>query len=101
MDLNIPMPKMPGPIFVIGAGGVVNDAHLPAYSIAGFEVAGIYDINCSKAAATAEKFAIPAVFDSLEALLASATDNVVFDVAVPGSAIVDILQRLREKAGAA
>ncbi len=45
MLYSTPMPKHHRPIFIIGAGGIVNDAHLPAYRIAGFEVAGIYDIN--------------------------------------------------------
>lgn len=40
------------PIYIIGAGGIVNDAHLPAYTIAGFNVQGIFDINKDKAAAT-------------------------------------------------
>ncbi len=82
------------PIYIIGAGGIVNDAHLPAYRLAGFTVAGIYDLNREKAAATAAKFGIPIVFDSLEAMLQQATRRVVFDVAVPGSAIAGILQQL-------
>ena len=31
------------PIVIIGAGGIVSDAHLPAYQKANFEVLGIYD----------------------------------------------------------
>src|SRR5947209_10930845 len=32
------------PIAIVGAGGIVNDAHLPAYRKAGFQVVGIYDL---------------------------------------------------------
>lgn len=99
MQLNIPLPKHPGPIFIIGAGSIVTDAHLPAYGIAGFKVAGIYDIDYAKAAAVASRYSIPAVFESLDALLNAATEDVIFDLAVPGSAIIDILRRLPEKAG--
>ncbi len=85
----------PPKIFMIGAGGIVNDAHLPAYKIAGYCVAGIYDINCDKAIATANRFNIPFVFNSLaDMLAASAEDSVVFDVALPGSALAEILEQL-------
>ena len=50
------------PVFIIGAGGIVNAAHLPAYKIAGFNVQGIFDIDHSKAKDTADKFNIPYVF---------------------------------------
>lgn len=82
------------PIFLIGAGGIVNDAHLPAYRIAGFEVAGMYDIHREKAVATAEKFGIPKVYDDLAQLLAAAPSNAVFDVAVPGAALIPVLEQL-------
>jgi len=47
------MPENPAPIIVIGAGGIVKDAHLPAYRKAGFQVQGIYDQNSAKADALA------------------------------------------------
>ncbi|HPU57778.1 MAG TPA: gfo/Idh/MocA family oxidoreductase, partial [Verrucomicrobiota bacterium] len=40
-----PRPSRPRPIVIIGAGGIVRDAHLPAYRKANFPVAGIYDLN--------------------------------------------------------
>jgi predicted dehydrogenase len=43
------LPKNKRPIIIIGAGSIVNDAHLPAYKIASFEVAGIFDINNERA----------------------------------------------------
>ena len=44
-----PPPKNPVPIAIIGAGGIVNDAHMPAYRKAGFQVAGIFDENAHRA----------------------------------------------------
>jgi len=72
----------------------VNDAHLPAYKIAGYNVAGIFDANEDKAIATAHRFNIPAVFDSLEALVKSVPANAVFDVALPASAFIETLKAL-------
>jgi len=36
-----PLPSAPRPIVVIGAGGIVRDAHLPIYRRLNFPVAGI------------------------------------------------------------
>lgn len=85
------------PIYIIGAGGIVNDAHLPAYALAGYTVAGIYDINYTKALATADKFSIPQAFENLEDLLTAAEQDAVFDLAVPASSIIQVLQRLPER----
>jgi predicted dehydrogenase len=91
------MPREPRPIVLIGAGGIVNDAHLPAYRKAAFPVVGIYDLDEARARSTAERFAIPVVYPSLEA--ASSAPGAVFDVAVPASAITGILPYLPEGAG--
>jgi predicted dehydrogenase len=82
------------PIIVIGAGGIVHDAHLPAYKIAGYEVTGIYDTDKEKAAATAKKFGVPVVYETLQDVISLAPANVVFDLAVPGKAMIDVLQQL-------
>lgn len=86
------------PIVIIGAGGIVNTAHLPAYKLAGYQVAGIYDVNKEKAQETAANFNIPQVYDSLQQAVDHAADAVVFDVAVPGAEIMNILQQLPAKA---
>lgn len=88
------MPNHLRPIILIGAGGIVNDAHLPAYKIAGFRVAGIYDRNREKALETAGKFDIPLVYNDVEDMLSRSPKSVVFDVAVPGSEILSVLQQL-------
>lgn len=85
-------------IYIIGAGGIVNDAHLPAYKIAGYNVQGIFDINTEKAKATAEKFSIPFYYPSLADMIATAPTNAVFDMAVPGSQTVSVLQQLPDGA---
>ncbi|MCX5662938.1 MAG: Gfo/Idh/MocA family oxidoreductase [Planctomycetota bacterium] len=89
-----PRPSDPRPIVVIGAGGIVNDAHLPAYAKAGFTVAGIYDLDPARAQATAAKFKIPRVFDSLPQ--AAATPDCVFDIAVPPEAELAVASKLPE-----
>ncbi|MGI9354858.1 MAG: hypothetical protein ACR2PF_06825 [Rhizobiaceae bacterium] len=43
-----PLPACPKPIVIIGAGGIVRDAHLPAYKKAGFEVRGVFDIDTKR-----------------------------------------------------
>src|SRR5215212_6860273 len=88
------LPHAPRPILLIGAGGIVRDAHLPAYRQAGFPVVGVYDLSQDKATALAHDFGIAQVYPSLAAALAAAPAGVVFDVAVPASATLDILQRL-------
>jgi predicted dehydrogenase len=93
-SFNPPMPISPAPIIMIGAGGIVNDAHLPAYRKAGFSVAGIFDIDMDKAHQRAREFAIPQVYTSLDEAIEFAPEGAVFDVAVPAASILAILARL-------
>lgn len=90
-----PRPSAPRPIVVIGAGGIVKDAHLPAYRLAGFPVAGLYDLDTARARALGESFGLPA-FDSLDAALA--VPDAVFDLALPPAAHLGVLERLPEGA---
>src|SRR6187431_665160 len=73
------------PLAIVGAGGIVEGAHLPAYAMAGLEVVGITDVDLERARALAEKFGIPRVYDTLDELLADDT-VVVVDIAVPVAA---------------
>ena len=61
-----PLPRKQHAIDIIAAGGIVRDAHLPAYRKAGFPVAGIYDPDPEQAHARAREFDIPRVYESLE-----------------------------------
>jgi predicted dehydrogenase len=90
-----PLPAAPRPIVIIGAGGIVNDAHLPAYRLAGLPVAGVFDIDGDKARALAAKWAIPA-FATLEEAIA--TPGAVYDLALPPSAHLKVLPSLPEGA---
>lgn len=82
------------PIYIIGAGGIVNTAHLPAYKMAGFHVQGIFDLDFARSVETAKNFNIPTVFESLDEMLHQLPEQVVFDVAVPGKALINILEQL-------
>ena len=42
-DSRAPLPRKPRPIVVLGAGGIVKDAHLPAYAKAGLPVIALAD----------------------------------------------------------
>ena len=84
----------PGPIVGIGAGGIVRDAHLPAYRLAGFEHHGLYDPDIAKAEALAADFNVPRVFQSMEVALADLPGDVVFDVAVPGGTVREVIPQL-------
>jgi predicted dehydrogenase len=92
------LPSGKRPIYIIGAGGIVNTAHLPAYQIAGFNVQGIYDIENDKARITGKKFSIPHVFTSLREMIDHSPGDAVFDVAVPGSQTIPVLQQLPDGA---
>lgn len=90
-----PRPSAPRPIVIIGAGGIVADAHLPAYRLAGFPVAGVFDLNTERAKAVAAKWGITA-FANLEQ--AVDTPNAVYDLALPPAAHLDVLPHLPDGA---
>jgi predicted dehydrogenase len=90
-----PRPSAPKPIVIIGAGGIVRDAHLPAYRLAGFEVAGVFDIDAAKARALAAEFGTTA-FESLEAAIA--TPGAVYDLALPPGVHLEVLPKLPDGA---
>ena len=86
-----PRPRAPRPIVIIGAGGIVNDAHLPAYRLAGLPVAGLYDIDGGRAGALAKKWETRAFATLDEAI---ATPGAVYDLALPPAAHLDVLPKL-------
>jgi len=89
------MPTRPRPIVLIGAGGIVRDAHLPAYKKAGFKVSGLFDVNREHADALAKQFSIDRVFGSMHEAAAA---DAVFDVAVPPEFEFDVLSQLPDRA---
>ncbi len=99
LESRPPRPKTARPIVVLGAGGIVRAAHLPAYVKAGFPVIAIADIASGKAAALASEKGIVKSFDSIEEAVRFAPNDAIYDVAVPASQIMPILPHL--PAGAA
>lgn len=89
-----PMPSRPRPVVVIGAGGIVQDAHMPAYRRAGFPVLGVHDIDAGRAAALAARWGI----GTFATLAEAAAQDAVFDLATPPGAHRDVLRALPEGA---
>ena len=73
------------PVAIVGAGGIVEGAHLPAYARAGVRVVGITDLDQERAHRVAAKFDIPRVYASVDELVADSAVDVV-DIAVPVAA---------------
>ena len=86
-----PTPSAPRPIVIIGAGGIVNDAHLPAYRLAGLPVAGVFDIDAERAKALARKWDTVAFATREEAV---ARPNAIYDLALPPGVHLDVLAAL-------
>jgi predicted dehydrogenase len=82
-DLRIPKEYL-RPIAVIGAGNIVDGAHLPNYANLGIEVTGIYDLDRGRAEALAEKFGIARVYASLDEALSDPRAEIV-DIALPAA----------------
>src|SRR6056300_386054 len=88
------LPKTNQPIIIIGASGIVKDAHLPAYKIAGFDVFGITNRTLSKAHDLAAAYQIPHVFENVEEAVKNAPINAVYDITVFPDQYVEILEQL-------
>src|ERR1700720_588539 len=93
-----PRPKQVRPIIVIGAGGIVRAAHLPAYEKAGLPVIGLMDQETAKAAELASERGIARTFSSVAEAAHYAPPDAVFDVAVPASQLVHILPQFNDGA---
>jgi predicted dehydrogenase len=88
------LPRQPRPVLVIGAGGIVRTAHLPAYSKAGFPVIGIADEIPERAESLAKEHGISRAFGSVDESVRFAPADVVFDVAIPAARLIHVLPRL-------
>ena len=97
--LALDHPRQPRPIVVIGAGGIVRDAHLPAYAKAGFKVWSIVDLDQERAHSIARSFAIDHVPASVEDAVKSAPPDAIYDVATPPRAFLEILRKLPDGSG--
>lgn len=92
------LPKEKRPIYIIGAGGIVRDAHLPAYRNVGFNVAGITNRTKQRALDLADQFNIPQVFDDVSEMVAAAPANAVFDLTLMPNQFVETLNLLPDGA---
>ena len=87
-----PVPSTPRPIVIIGAGAIVEHAHLPAYRALGLDVAAVYDIDPERAGALTRTWDIPNACPTL----ADAVSNqgAVFDLAIPPEHVHETLTQL-------
>ena len=92
LPTSLDMPTKLLPIVIIGAGGIVSDAHLPAYKKAGFKVLGIYDPIKEKAENCQKNFGIEKIYNSEEEALME--QDVVFDIAVPPQVLLNVVKKL-------
>ncbi|TCC90034.1 Gfo/Idh/MocA family oxidoreductase [Pedobacter frigiditerrae] len=88
------LPVTEQPIIIIGAGGIVTDAHLPAYKIAGFKVHGIVNRTKERAEKVAGHFDIPNVYNSVAEAVALAPANVVYDLTIMPEQYIETLKQL-------
>lgn len=86
-------PIIAKPIVVIGAGDIVDGAHMPAYKKAGFIVTGVFDLDGSRANKLAVKWGLSKVFTSISEATATGKGHI-YDVAVPPDAIAKVLELL-------
>ncbi|WEK17674.1 MAG: Gfo/Idh/MocA family oxidoreductase [Candidatus Pedobacter colombiensis] len=92
------LPETIQPIIIIGAGGIVADAHLPAYKKAGFTVYGIVNRTRAKAEKLAEDFQIPHVYDTVAEAVANAPENAVYDLTIMPEQYLEVLAQLSDGA---
>lgn len=86
--IHVP-PEHRRPIAIVGAGAIVDVAHLVAYGSHGLDVRGIHDLDAARAEEVAAKHDIKRVYSSLDELLGDDEIEVV-DIAVVPSAQPDI-----------
>jgi predicted dehydrogenase len=86
LDVGVRLPaRLDRGIGIIGAGAIVNAAHLPAYRRAGFNVVAIADIDMSAARQTADRWGIAQAYGSADELLDDDRVEIV-DIAVAPAA---------------
>ena len=88
------LPLTKQPILIIGAGGIVGDAHLPAYAKAGFMVTGITNRTRQKAEQLASRFGIPHVYETVAEAVAHAPADTVYDLTIMPNQFVSTLEQL-------
>ncbi len=95
---TLTLPTESRPIVIVGAGGIVREAHLPAYARAGFEVASITDLQPDRATELAAAYGIAATHRDVADAVSAAPPDAVYDVALPPEAYVPVLEQLPDGA---
>jgi predicted dehydrogenase len=90
--------RRPLPIVLIGAGGIVQNAHLPAYRKGGLPVAAIVDRHGERAQALAAEWGIGISGAALPDVLAQLQGPLIFDLAVPAAAVLQVLPTIPQGA---
>lgn len=90
-DSRAPLPRVPRPIVILGAGGIVKNAHLPAYAKAGLPVIALADCAEERARALAAAHGVQHVFGNIAEAVRFAPPDAVFDLAVPAASLLEVL----------
>lgn len=93
-----PRPDAVRPIVLFGAGGIVRDAHLPAYALAGYPVHSICNRSAAEAEGPAERYGIRRVLTSIPEAVATAPADAVFDIALMPEQFPTVLEALPDGA---
>ncbi|HEV8244257.1 MAG TPA: Gfo/Idh/MocA family oxidoreductase [Polyangiaceae bacterium] len=91
-----PAPSRPCPVLFIGAGGIVQNAHIPAYRRLGIPFHGFFDLDEKASARARELAGSGQVLSTLAEAVCQ--PGVVFDVALPASAVYSVLEALPDRA---
>jgi predicted dehydrogenase len=83
---------------LVGAGGIVRNAHLPAYRKGGLPVAAIVDRELGRAQELAAEWSIAISGATLSSVLPRLDGPLIVDIAVPAAAVLDVLRTLPEGA---
>lgn len=82
------------PIVIVGAGGIVRSAHLPAYRKGNLPVAAIVDRDAQAAQAAAREWGVGLSGASTGDVLPKLEGRVIFDIAVPAAAVPEVLDTI-------
>jgi predicted dehydrogenase len=88
---QFPKKYKPG-IGIIGCGGIVKGAHLPAYQKNNLNIVGVYDIKPEATEGVTEKFGVKKVFKSVDEMLASPEVEVV-DIATHPAQRIELMRK--------
>ena len=88
----------PLPIVLVGAGGIVRNAHLPAYRKGGLPVVAIVDRDPHRAQELASEWGIGISGAALPSVLPQLHGPAIFDIAVPAAAVLEVLRTIPQGA---